>query len=174
MIDPSAFIHPKAHVDETCEVGAGAKVWQFASVTRGTVLGEGCSVAPFALLDGPRIGARCILSMHTAIGPGFVIGDDCFIGPSVTFCNDAWPTVDKTGWDAELLRSGRVVTIRVGDRAGIGANAVILPGVNLGAGSFVSAGAVCDRDVPARHLLKRDGSLVEINPVWAKRRMRAA
>lgn len=172
-VDATAFIHPKAHV-EGSRIGARTKVWQFASVTRGTVLGQDCSVAPFALLDGPIIGDRGILSMHVAIGPGFVIGNDCFIGPSVTFCNDVWPTADKTGWDAEMLRDGRCVSVRMGNGASIGANAVILPGVSLGDGSMVAAGAVCGRDVPAGHLFKRDGSVVEINTTWAKRRMRAA
>ena len=66
------------------------------------------------------------------------------------------------------------MAVRVGNRVGIGAKAVILPGVNLGDGCFVAAGAVCGVDVPANHLFKRDGSIVEINPAWAKRRMRAA
>jgi UDP-2-acetamido-3-amino-2,3-dideoxy-glucuronate N-acetyltransferase len=169
----TAFIHPLAHV-EGSRIGPGCRIWQFASVTRGTVLGEGCSVAPFAVLDGPRFGARCIISMHVAMGPGFIIGDECFIGPSVTFCNDAFPRADKTGWDAEALRDGRCVTIRVGDRVGVGAHAVILPGVTLGDDSFVAAGAVCDRDVPRGHLFKRSGEIVEINTAWAKRRMKAA
>lgn len=172
-VDPTAFIHEKAHV-EGSRIGARTKVWQFASVTRGTVLGEDCSVAPFAVLDGPVFGDRCIVSMHVAMGPGFRVGNDCFIGPGVVFCNDAWPSADKTGWDADMLRSGRCVTIRMGDGAGVGAGAVILPGVNIGNDAFVAAGATCGRDVPAGHLFKRDGSVVEINTAWARKRMRAA
>jgi UDP-3-O-[3-hydroxymyristoyl] glucosamine N-acyltransferase len=172
-IHPSAFVHPKAHVEDTCAINADCKIWQFASVTRGTVLEPGCSVAPFALLDGPRIGAGTIISMHTAIGPGFVIGERCFIGPNVVFCNDAWPTADKDGWDAEKLRSGEVVTIRVGDRVSIGAGAVILPGVSIGDGAMIAAGAVIGRNVPAGHLAKRDGSTAPINDA-PKRRMKAA
>jgi acetyltransferase-like isoleucine patch superfamily enzyme len=173
MIDPAAFIHPKAHV-EGSEIGPGCKVWQFATITRGTRLGKGCSVAPFALLDGAEFGDRCVISMHVAIGAGFVIGDDCFIGPNVVFANDAWPSADKAGWDYDALASGQLVTIRIGNRVSIGANAVILPGVTLGDSCFIGAGAVCGVNVPAGHLFKRDGSIVEINPAWTKRRMRAA
>lgn len=156
-IHPTAFIHPLAHVDDTCGINADVKVWQFASVTRGTVLGPGCSVAPFAVLDGPRFGSRCIVSMHVAMGPGFLIGDDVFIGPSVTFCNDAWPTVDKAGWHAEDFHKG-AVTIRVGNGSSIGANAVILPGVVIGDGCMIAAGAVVSRDVPDHCLRRRDGT----------------
>lgn len=172
MIDPTAYIHPLAHVSDS-SLGARTKVWQFASITRDTVLGEDCSVAPFALLDGPKIGDRTIISMHAAIGPGFVIGSDVFVGPSVTFANDAWPRADKTGFDADALRDGSLVAIRVGDGASIGANAVILPGVRLGEGCMIAAGAVVTCDVPAGHLFTRDRDLVEIKPHWTERRMRA-
>jgi len=173
MIDPTAFIHPKAHV-EGSDIGPGCKVWQFASITRGTRLGAGCSVAPFALLDGPKFGDRCVISMHVAMGAGFVIGDDCFIGPGVVFANDVWPSASRVGWDYDMLADGRCVAVRMGDGASVGANAVILPGVNIGARAMIAAGAVCGVDVPASHLFKRDGSIVEINTAWAKRRMRAA
>ena len=173
-IHPSAFIHPLAHVDPDCGINADVTVWQFASLTRGVVLGPGSSVAPHAMLDGCKFGSRCRIGPSVSMGPGFVVGDDCFIGPSVTFCNDRWPRADKTGFDVEALLSGRLVTIRVGDRAGIGANAVIMPGTVICDDAFVAAGAVCNRNVPAGHLLQRDGSLVEINTAWTRRRMAEA
>lgn len=167
------FIHPKAHVEDAT-VGPRTKVWQFASVTGGTVLGADCSVSPFAMLHGPRFGDRCIISGGVMMGPGFHLGDEVFIGPNVTLCNDVWPRAEKTGFDAEGLRSGRIVTVRVGDGASIGANAVILPGVTIGVGAMVAAGAVVDRNVPEHHVVGRDGRIVKINPAWARRRMRAA
>lgn len=170
MIAESAVIHRLAHVDQST-VGPRTKVWQFASITRGTVLGEDCNVAPFAVLDGPFIGNRCIISMHVAMGPGFETGDDVFFGPGCVLCNDGWPTVSKEGFDADKLRNG-FVTIRVGNGAGIGAGAVILPGITIGAGAFVAAGAVCDRSVPDYHLFTRTGVIRPLPD--NRRRMRAA
>lgn len=170
-VDHDAYVHPLAFVDGAV-IGAGTRVWQFASVIRGTVLGEGCNVASGALLDGPRFGDRCIISQGVAIGPGFWIGDDVFIGPNVTFCNDCWPSYDKDGFDADALRCG-LITIRVHDGASIGANAVILPGVTIGRKSVIAAGAAVDRDVPDDHLWSRQG-LVKIKPEWRTRRMRRA
>lgn len=169
-----AKVHALAYVEDSVQIGAGTTVRQFASLSRGTVLGEDCSVAPFAVLDGPIFGDRCVISMHVAMGPGFVIRDDVFIGPNVVFANDAFPSANRVGWDYDMLADGRCVTIRVGNRASIGAGAVILPGVTIGAGAFVAAGAVCGVSVPDGHMFKRDGSIVEINTAWAKRRMRAA
>lgn len=173
MIHPDAFIHPKAHV-EGATIGARTKVWQFASVIRGTVLGEDCSVASCATLDGPVFGNRCIVSPNVDIGPGFVVGDDVFIGPSVVLCNDAWPRAAKDGFEADLLRSGKLVTMRIGDGASLGAHAVVLPGVIIGAGAMVAANATVTRDLPAGCLWTREGSIVEINPAWTRRRMREA
>tara|TARA_R110002051_G_scaffold22502_4_gene58171 strand:+ start:3379 stop:4020 length:642 start_codon:yes stop_codon:yes gene_type:complete len=201
-------IHPLAHVQDST-VGAGTQVWQFASVTGGTVLGRDCTVSPFAMLHGPRFGARCVISGGVMAGPGFLIGDRAFLGPNCTLANDAWPVADKDGWDADALRngqwavilgddvsvgagvvlandmwpstdktgldldamrSGEFVTIRVGNNVCIGANAVILPGVTIGDGAVIAAGAVCGKDVPAGYLFKRDGKIVEISAAWTKRR----
>lgn len=171
-IAPTAFIHPKAHVEE-CEIGARTKVWQFASVIRGTILGEDCNVASCATLDGPRFGDRCIISQGVAMGPGFWFGNDIFVGPNVTICNDRWPAASKLDFDPERFKLG-LVTVFVHDGASIGANAVVLPGMMIGQNAMVAAGAVVNRSVPDGHLFARDGKIVEIKPAWRRRRMFAA
>ena len=172
MIDPSAFVHPLALV-EGATVGARTKVWQFASVIRGTVLGEDCNVASSATLDGPRFGNRCKISQGVAMGPGFVFWDDCFIGPNVTICNDRWPVAHVEDFDVDAFRKG-FVTVRVGNGVGIGANAVVLPGVSIGDRAMIAAGAVVDKNVPADHLFLRTGTIIPIRDDWRKRRMRRA
>lgn len=165
------MIHPLAHVEDA-RIGDGVTIRQFASVTGGTVLGDGCSVSPFAMLHGPVFGRRCVISGGVMMGPGFVIGDDCFIGPNVVLCNDVWPTVDKEGLDLDAMRAGEFVTVRVGNGACIGAGAVILPGVTIGDGAVIAAGAVISHDVPAGRLALRNGKML---PVPSRRpRMRAA
>lgn len=172
FIHATALIHEKAHV-ENAFIGARTKVWQFASVIRGAVLGEDCNITSGALLDGCRFGDRCIVGQHCAIGPGFEIGDDVFIGPHVTFCNDRWPSVSKDGFRADLLRRG-YVTIRVRDHAAIGAGAILLPGVTIGKRAMVAAGAVVHCTVPDDYLFARDGRMVKVKEEWRERRMRAA
>jgi len=111
------------------------------------------------------------------MGPGFEIGDDVFIGPNVTVCNDRWPRACKTGFDLARLQAD-YVTVRIGNWTSVGANAVILPGVTLGKRVMVAAGAVVDRDIPADHLFKRDGSMQPISERverhYARTRMREA
>lgn len=169
-IDASAFIHPKAHVEEA-KIGARSKVYQFASVTRGTILGQDCIVWPFAMLDGPRFGNRCKIASGVAMGPGFCFGDDCFVGPNVTICNDRWPAAHDDGFDIDALRAGRW-TVLVGSQVSIGANAVVLPGVTIGHRAMIGAGAVVDRNVPENHLFRRGGWVEPIHYGWHLKRTR--
>lgn len=171
-IHPLAFIHEKAHVDDTVKIGAGSRVWQFASVIRGTRLGIDCTVASNVTLDGPWFGDRCIISPGVDIASGFEIGDDVFIGPNVVLCNDAWPLTSKEGWTDAPFRNDGALTVRIFDGASIGANAVILPGVQIGSGAMIAAGAVVDRDVHDGTLFKRSGEIVEIDTDKAPRRMK--
>ena len=155
------MIHPFAVVSDSV-LGEGSRVWQFASVIRGSVAGARCNIASCAILDGAVIGDDCIVGHGASLNPGFVAGRGVFIGPCVVACNDRWPRVGKDGFDvAELLREPTVI---VGDGASIGAGAIILPGVSIGAQAMVSAGAVVDRDLYPGHLLKRCGTVVRIEP----------
>lgn len=169
-IHPSAFIHEAAHVSGAI-IGARTKVWQFASVIRGTILGDDCVVASNVTLDGPKFGNRCIVSPGVDIGPGFIIGDDVFIGPNVVLCNDMWPRTHKDGFDYEALRSGALVAVEVENGASIGANAVVMPGVRIGCRAMIAAGAAVTRSVPPETLYKRDGSCESLH-MFKQERMR--
>lgn len=170
VIDPSAKIHRLALVEDS-EIGPRTRVWQFASVIRGTRLGADCNVASCATLDGPVFGDRCIISQGVAMGPGFLFGNDIFVGPNVTVCNDRWPRVHKHGFNIEAFQRGDF-TVVVKDGATIGANAVVLPGVIIGKRVMVAAGAVVDKDVPDDHVFRRDGSIRPLNPRRTPQRMR--
>lgn len=170
MIHSSAKIHRLALV-ENSEIGPRTRVWQFASVIRGTRLGADCNVASCATLDGPVFGNRCIISQGVAMGPGFLFGDDIFVGPNVTVCNDRWPRVSKDGFDIGVFQRGDF-TVVVKDGATIGANAVVLPGVIIGKRAMIAAGAVVDKDVPDDHILRRDGRMSPLSPKRNPCRMR--
>ena len=167
------MIHPKAHVDDTVTLGEGTRVWQFASITRGTVMGRGCSVSPFAMLDGSIYGDRVIVSGGVMAGAGFKVGSDVFLGPNVVLANDCWPFATKDGYRDDLLRDGEHFAVVIEDGAAIGAGAVILPGVTVGKGAVVAAGAVVDRDVPAGGVWNRNGwKRLSVPAHWRERRHR--
>ncbi len=167
-----AFVHSLAHVARTVRLGDETVVWQFASIIRYAVVGAYCKIASFVTIDGARIGNYTSVAHGTFIGPGTLIEDEVFIGPNATFCNDAWPSVSKDGFDLDKLISGEVVTIRVENRASVGAAAIILPGVIIGEGAIVAAGATVDRSVPHGCLFKRGGEIIKLDPIRSLRRVR--
>jgi maltose O-acetyltransferase len=74
------------------------------------------------------------------------IGNRVLIGPGVCICSVTHNT------DATIRREAGgsfAHPIRIGDDCWIGARATILPGVRIGEGSVIAAGAVVSRDVEA-------------------------
>ena len=109
----------------------------------GCFLDEDVKVGSFVEI-GPRVvfGAGTNISCFCFIPEGVAIKKNCFIGPRVTFLNDKYaPSHGK--WREE--DSYTVVE----DNVSIGGGAVILPGVVLGKGCRIGAGAIVTRSVPA-------------------------
>jgi acetyltransferase-like isoleucine patch superfamily enzyme len=87
------------------------------------------------------IGDRVTIKSGVQLWDGLRVADDVFIGPNATFSNDKYPrSKQHQAPMATHLERG----------ASIGAGAVVLPGVRIGARAMVGAGAVVTRDVPAR------------------------
>jgi maltose O-acetyltransferase len=102
-----------------------------------------------------HIGKRTFINADfEAIGSGEVwIGDDVLIGPHVrvyTPNHPLDPEVRAEGWEVGL-------PIRIEDKAWLGGSVVLCPGVTVGAGAVVAAGAVVTKDVPP-------GAIVGGNP----------
>jgi acetyltransferase-like isoleucine patch superfamily enzyme len=134
------FIHERA-ICESDSIGPGTRIWAFAHVLAGAVIGAECNVCDHTYVEGDVIiGDRVTLKSGVFLWDGVHVEDDVFIGPQATFTNDAMPR------SRQPFTLGRT-TIRAG--ASIGAGAVILPGLTIGERAMVGAGAVVTKDVPA-------------------------
>jgi acetyltransferase-like isoleucine patch superfamily enzyme len=67
------------------------------------------------------------------------------VGPNATFTNDLHPR--------SRIAAAKLLPTLVKKGASIGANATILPGLTIGEGAMVGAGAVVTKDVPPRTLV---------------------
>jgi len=163
MRHPTAYIHPMACVDDSIkDIGPGTKIWQFASVIRGSIIGERSVIGNCAIVDASRIADNVRIQPGAVIFPGAMIWQDVFVGPNVVLCNDFWPSVDKDGWNYEALLNGDLTSIRIYPGASIFAGAKIMPGITIGEGARVAANAIVKQDVPDNCLYGRDGSIEAI------------
>ncbi|TYL36434.1 N-acetyltransferase [Natronococcus pandeyae] len=104
-------------------------------------IGQGTKIDAFVYVESDvSIGTNCTIRASTFIPTGVTIGDRVFVGPNVTFTNDRYPSASDE-WELEETH--------IEDDVGIGAGAVVLPGVRIGSGATVGAGAVVTDDVPA-------------------------
>jgi acetyltransferase-like isoleucine patch superfamily enzyme len=134
------FIHSHALV-ESDTIGPGTRIWAFAHVLKGAVIGADCNICDHSYIDEDVvIGDRVTIKGQVAIIDGMRLEDDVFIGPNATFMNDRFPRSRQWSWKCETMVIGR--------GASIGSGATILPGVNVGEGAMVGAGAVVTKDVP--------------------------
>jgi acetyltransferase-like isoleucine patch superfamily enzyme len=135
-------IHPLADVKST-RIGKDTRVWQFAVVFDGAVIGENCNICAHTLVEnGVTVGNNVTVKSGVFLWEGTVIADNVFIGPNATFTNDAMPR--------SKVYPEKFSGINVKQGASIGANATILPGVTIGEEAMVGAGAVVVADVPDR------------------------
>ena len=141
-VPPGVFVHPHA-LCESQNVGTGTRVWAFAHILPGAVIGTDCNVCDGAYIEGGVVvGDRVTIKNHVLIFDGVRVEDDVFLGPAVVFTNDLRPRAHIKRVGDSLLPT----TIRRG--ATLGAGATVVCGTTVGANAFVGAGAVVTRDVP--------------------------
>ncbi len=93
--------------------------------------------------DGSWIGQQCFF--HSA--GGIRIGDAVGIGPAVKILTSVHR---EAGRDVPILHAPlELAPVVVEDHADVGVGAILMPGVTVGRGAQVAAGAVVTRDVPA-------------------------
>jgi UDP-2-acetamido-3-amino-2,3-dideoxy-glucuronate N-acetyltransferase len=141
-------VHESSYVDDGAEVGKGTSIWHFCHVMAGSTIGERCSLGQnVVVMPRVKLGDNVKVQNNVSIYEGVECEDDVFLGPSMVFTNVLNPRSHisrKHEYRRTLVRRG----------ASIGANATVVCGNDLGEYSFVAAGAVVTRPVPAYALVQ--------------------
>jgi len=134
VLRSGGIIYCDVTIGDTFQCGHNILIREETSIGDNVAVGTATVIEGNCLIgDFVNIQSMVFVPTHTEIGDGV------FIGPCAVLTNDRYPPTGKP------VLKGPVVE----DNAVIGANATVLPGVRIGGGALVAAGAIVTRDVPA-------------------------
>lgn len=122
-------------------IGRGFQTGNKANIRECNTIGDGVSIGTLTVVEhhvvignGVRVHSQAFVPEHT------VLDDDCWIGPNVVLTNARFPLSPgvKETLEGPTVREGAL----------IGANATVLPGIEVGGRCLVGAGSVVTKDVP--------------------------
>ncbi len=141
------FVHASSCIDPDVIIGEGSRIWHFCHILSATRIGKNCKIGQNVVI-GPdvTIGNNAKIQNNVSLYKGVTLEDDVFCGPSCVFTNVFNPR-------SAIPRMEQIRLTHVRKGASIGANATILCGIELGEYSFIGAGSVVTKDVPAYGLV---------------------
>ena len=142
MIEPSADVAPSAMVALSARVWHLAQVREDARVGEDTIIGRGAYIG-----EGVRVGNRCKIQNYALIYEPASLADGVFVGPAAVFTNDHCPRAINPDGSLKSASDWERVGVTVERGAAIGARAVCVAPVRIGAWASVGAGAVVTSDV---------------------------
>ena len=141
------------------KLGKNVKIFSFTNLY-GCEIGDDSKIGTFVEIQkSVKIGKKCKISSHTFICSGVTIGDECFIGHGVMFINDKKPRSTNESGELETEQdwSDRYIETKIGNKVTIGSNATIMGGITIGDRALIGAGAVVTKNI-------QSGKVVVGNP----------
>jgi UDP-2-acetamido-3-amino-2,3-dideoxy-glucuronate N-acetyltransferase len=144
-----SFVADGADVSDAAKVGQGTKVWHLAQVRENAEIGENCVVGRGAYIGtGVVMGDNCKVQNHALVYEPAKLANGVFIGPAVVLTNDTYPRAVNPDGTLKSASDWDAVGVTIDEGASIGARAVCIAPVRVGAWATVAAGAVVTKDVP--------------------------
>ncbi|HEY6833906.1 MAG TPA: bifunctional UDP-N-acetylglucosamine diphosphorylase/glucosamine-1-phosphate N-acetyltransferase GlmU [Pseudolabrys sp.] len=150
-VEEGAWIRSFTHMEQA-HVGKGARVGPFARLRPGADLGPDVHIGNFVEVKASHVGAGAKANHLAYIGDA-TVGAGANIGAGAITCNYDGTNKFKT---------------EIGQKAFIGSNASLVAPVKIGDGTYVAAGSVVTKDVPADSLVVARGKQM-VKEGWVKR-----
>jgi len=141
MDNKNYIAHETAVIDDNCKIADGTKIWHFSHIMSNCTIGKHCNIGQNVVISPQVIlGENVKVQNNVSIYTGVICEDDVFLGPSMVFTNVINPR-------SAVNRKNEYMITTVKKGASIGANATIVCGNDIGAYSFIGAGAVVVKEV---------------------------
>lgn len=138
-LGPRSIIRPGSTIFSNVKAGKNFKTGHNVLIRERTEIGDNTLIGTNAIIDGNvRIGNNVSIQGNVYIPTNVKIEDNVFIGPCAVLANDKYPVRKEYDLKGPVLKKG----------ASIGANATLLPNVEIGEGAMVAGGALVTGDVP--------------------------
>lgn len=140
VVRAGTVIYADVMIGAHFQSGHNALIREHTGIGRHVVVGTNTVIEGRVKIgDFVKIESNCFIPTFT------IIGSRVFFGPNVVLTNDRYPLRRRHKYKPE----GPIIE----DNVSLGAGAIVLPGVRIGEGSFVAAGAVVTADIPAQSLV---------------------
>lgn len=163
-ISKSAKISSKAQVDGDVIIEDNVRILEGAIIRGPAYIGKNAIIGNYALIRGSIIGDNTVVGFTSEITRSY-IGKNCWfhtnyvgdsvIGDKVSFGSGAitanlrldeeeiYSKVGESKIDTQRNKLGTII----GSNVRIGINAMIMPGIKIGTGSFVGSGVILSEDL---------------------------
>ncbi len=185
---PDVVLEPGVVLKGKTEIGEGARIGAY-SVIADSQIAPGAEVRPHSVLEGARLAPGAVAGPFARLRPGAVLEEGAFVGNFVEVKKSRLGRGVKAGHlaylgDAEVgegtnIGAGVITAnydgekkhrTKIGRRAFIGSNAVLIAPVEIGDEGFVAGGSAINQDVPAGALaIARGKQRILEGWVWRRR-----
>lgn len=137
VIRSGTCIYSDVSIGDGVSFGHNVMVRENVRIGKDTLIGTG------VVIDGScQIGGRVSIQTGGYICTNCTIEDSVFLGPHAVFTNDKYVGQRRTKLVGPTVRRG----------ASIGANALLMPSIEIGEGSVIGAQSLVTHDVPPRSI----------------------
>jgi UDP-N-acetylglucosamine diphosphorylase/glucosamine-1-phosphate N-acetyltransferase len=139
-----AYIEGPVFIDEEADVGPNCYIRAGTSLGKKTRVGNGCEIKNSILMDGTHAG-------HLSYVGDSILGEKCNLGAGTIMANYRF----DAGFIKMMVKDQAVDTGRrklgavLGDNVKTGIKSLFMPGVKVGANTWVGANFMVERDLPA-------------------------
>ena len=143
-------IESSASVDTTATIGNDTRIWHMAQIRNDVTIGMQCVIGRNVYIgSGVKIGNACKIQNNALVYEPAVLSNGVFIGPGAILTNDQFPRAVNSDLTLKSASDWDSVGVTILEGASVGAGAICVAPVTIGAWSMIAAGAVVTRNVPS-------------------------
>jgi UDP-N-acetylglucosamine diphosphorylase/glucosamine-1-phosphate N-acetyltransferase len=151
-----AYIEGPVFIDEEADVGPNCFIRSGTSLGKKTRVGNACEIKNSILMDGTHVG-------HLSYVGDSILGEKCNLGAGTIIANYRFDagSIRMMVKDQVVNTGRRKLGVVLGDNVKTGIKSFFMPGVKVGANTWVGANFMVERDLPANAIatLKQNSAI---------------